>query len=100
MTTPRTPTGPAVVRSVRTPGRRGAWGAELSLSGRGIFLEHVLSGRPVVRQTMKALNPLLRPMMGGNIDRLTRKNIEAAELTIESETDLWLDIVKLFVARP
>lgn len=69
-------------------------------SGRGIFLEHVLSGKPVVRQTMKALNPLVRPMMGANIDRLTRRNIEAADLTVESETDLWLDIVKLFVVRP
>lgn len=69
-------------------------------SGRGIFLEHVLSGKPVVRQTMKALSPLVRPMMGANIDRLTRRNIEAAGLTIESETDLWLDIVKLFVVRP
>ena len=69
-------------------------------SGRGIFLEHVLSGKPGVHQTMKALNPLVRPVMGGNIDRVTRRNIEAAGLAIESETDLWLDIVKLFVARP
>ena len=68
-------------------------------AGRGIFLEHVLSDKPGVRQAMRVLNPLLRPMMGANIDRRTRENIEAAGLTVESETDLWLDIVKLFVVR-
>ncbi|MHB8867299.1 MAG: class I SAM-dependent methyltransferase [Thermoleophilia bacterium] len=68
-------------------------------AGRGVFLEHVLSGMPVVRQAMRTLSPLVRPMMGANIDRPTRTNIEAAGLTVESETDLWLDIVKLFVVR-
>ena len=68
-------------------------------TGRGVFLEHVLSGMPVVRQAMRTLSPLVRPMMGANIDRRTRTNIEAAGLTVEAETDLWLDIVKLFVVR-
>ncbi len=68
-------------------------------AGTAVFLEHVLSGTPVVRQAMRALSPLVRPMMGANIDRRTRTNIEAAGLTVESETDLWLDIVKLFVVR-
>lgn len=67
--------------------------------GTAVFLEHVLSGMPVVRPAMRALSPLVRPMMGANIDRQTRTNIEAAGLTVESETDLWLDIVKLFVVR-
>ena len=69
-------------------------------AGRGIFLEHVLSDTPGVRRAMRALNPLVRPVMGANIDRQTRYNIEAAGLTVESETDLWRDIVKLFVVRP
>lgn len=67
--------------------------------GRGIFLEHVLSGRQGVRQAMRTLNPVIRPMMGANINRETRKNIEAAGFKVESETNLWLDIVKLFVVR-
>ncbi len=68
-------------------------------AGKAVFLEHVLSDMPVVRPAMRALSPLVRPMMGANIDRRTRTNIEAAGLTVESETDLWLDIVKLFVVR-
>lgn len=38
--------------------------------------------------------------MGANIDRETRQNLEAAGFTVEAETDLWADIVKLFIARP
>jgi len=68
--------------------------------GRGYFLEHVLSERRGARQLMEAINPMVVRMMGANIDRRTRQNLERAGFTIESEEDLWLDIVKLYVARP
>ncbi len=65
-----------------------------------VFLKHVLSQRASVKHAMQALNPVVVRMMGANIDRNTRQNLERAGLLVESETDLWLDIVKLFVARP
>jgi ubiquinone/menaquinone biosynthesis C-methylase UbiE len=67
--------------------------------GRGYFLEHVLSHRPVLRQAMRAANPAVVRMMGANIDRTTKANLQQAGFEIVSERDLWLDIVKLFVAR-
>ncbi|MBU2602533.1 MAG: class I SAM-dependent methyltransferase [Actinobacteria bacterium] len=67
--------------------------------GRLLMLEHVLSMKPVLRQVMRAADPMVVRMMGANITRRTRNNIEAAGFLIEKETDLWLDIVKLFQAR-
>lgn len=48
---------------------------------------------------MRAANLLVVRMMGANIDRQTRENLESAGLVIGSETDLWLDVVKLFIVR-
>lgn len=67
--------------------------------GRAVLLEHVLSRRPVVRQLMHAANPMVLRMMGANINRETRRNLEAAGFRIITETDLWFDIVKLFVVQ-
>lgn len=67
--------------------------------GRLLMLEHVLSMKPVLGGVMRAANPLVVRMMGANMTRRTRNNIEAAGFLIEKETDLWLDIVKLFQAR-
>lgn len=67
--------------------------------GQVFLLEHVLSCRPGVRQMMNVANPLVRTVVGANINRRTRANLEAAGFEIEREEDLWLDIVKLFVAR-
>lgn len=67
--------------------------------GRAYLLEHVLSGRPGIKQVMDAANPLVKRMMGANINRRTRDNLEAAGLEVVQEEDLWMDIVKLFVAR-
>lgn len=49
---------------------------------------------------MRAANPVVVRMMGANINRPTRANLERAGFTVESETDLWLDVVKLFVVAP
>jgi len=72
----------------------------LKAEGRGYFLEHVLSERRGARRLMEAINPVIVRVMGANIDRRTRQNLERAGFTIEREEDLWLDIVKLYVARP
>lgn len=63
------------------------------------LLEHVLSQKRVIRQTMRALNPVVVRIHGANIDRETATNIRAAGFVLEQETNLWSDIVKLFVAR-
>ena len=68
--------------------------------GRLLMLEHVLSANPALSRIMRLANPILLRMMGANIHRRTRDNIEAAGFFIDEETDLWLDIVKLFQARP
>lgn len=67
--------------------------------GRLHMLEHVLSGVTGLRQFMHFLNPAVVRAMGANINRETRENILSAGFELESERDLWLDIVKLFVAR-
>jgi ubiquinone/menaquinone biosynthesis C-methylase UbiE len=71
----------------------------LKPQGRGYFLEHVLSRRPVLKQVMRAANPMVVHMMGANIDRRTRANLEKAGFDVVEERDLWLDIVKVFVGR-
>jgi len=67
--------------------------------GRLLMLEHVLSTNPLLSRAMRLANPMVLRMMGANIDRRTRESIEAAGFLVEEETDLWLDIVKLFKAR-
>lgn len=68
--------------------------------GRLYLLEHVLSQTSGLRRTMHLVNPVVVRMMGANIDRETKRNIETAGFCIEEERDLWLDIFKLFIARP
>lgn len=69
-------------------------------SGKLVMLEHVLSCKPVLRQAMRAANPLVRSIVGANINRQTRINLERAGFHIIEEHNLWLDIMKLFVASP
>ncbi|GEM_PF-5802614 len=63
------------------------------------MLEHVLSCRWGLRQAMNFINPLIRSAVGANINRETKANLEKAGFVV-AEEDLWLDIMKLFVARP
>lgn len=72
----------------------------LKPEGKLLLLEHVLSKRPVLRSLMKLMNPIMVRITGANINRVTVRNIQKAGFRIEEEKDLWLDIVKLIVARP
>lgn len=68
--------------------------------GRMFMLEHVLSGKRMLEPAMHAVDPMVVRMMGAHINRQTRRNLEAAGFVIEVEENLWLDIVKLFMAKP
>lgn len=71
----------------------------LKPNGRLIMLEHVLSSKRGIRQIMNLLNPLVVGVSGANINRETKANLEKAGFEVEEE-DLWLDILKLFIANP
>ncbi|WP_176226058.1 class I SAM-dependent methyltransferase [Candidatus Hakubella thermalkaliphila] len=72
----------------------------LKPEGKLLLLEHVLSERPVLRFLMKLMSPITVRITGANINRVTVRNIQKAGFRIEEEKNLWLDIVKLIVARP
>lgn len=69
-------------------------------TGRLVMLEHVLSCKFGLGQAMHLVNPIVRSIVGANINRETRSNLLRAYFKVVEEHDLWLDIMKLFVARP
>lgn len=79
--------GLAEVRRVLVPG------------GQLLLLEHMLTGKPVLRTLMHLLNPLIVRVMGANIDRETVENVRRAGFAALQVEDRWLDIVKLIEAR-
>jgi ubiquinone/menaquinone biosynthesis C-methylase UbiE len=66
----------------------------LKPGGQLLLLEHVLSHRPVIRQCMRLLNPMVVRMMGANIDRETIDTVSKAGFENLLVQDLWLDIFK------
>lgn len=67
--------------------------------GRLYMLEHVRSHKPVLRQLMDLLNPVVVRIGGANINRETRGNLEMAGFTVTPAEALWSDIFWLFVAE-
>jgi ubiquinone/menaquinone biosynthesis C-methylase UbiE len=67
--------------------------------GQLFLLEHVLSQRPVVRQLMRLMNPMVVRMMGANIDRETVENVRSAGYEDLQVDDLWLEIFKRIQAH-
>ena len=65
-----------------------------------LLMEHVRSNMPVVGRVMDFCNPLTVGLQGVNINRDTVENVERAGFHILEVEDLFLDIVKLIVARP
>jgi len=67
--------------------------------GQLLLMEHVLSERPVVRQLMQGLNPMVVRMMGANINRETVANVQMVGFQDLEVQDLWLQIFKAMEAR-
>lgn len=71
----------------------------LKPTGELLMIEHVLSSKPIVRQVMQLVNPLVVGAYGANINRETGRTLRDAGFKVR-EQDLWFDIVKFFRARP
>lgn len=72
----------------------------LKPGGRLLMIEHVRSEQPLVGEVMDLVNPVVRSVMGPNINRHTVDNVRKAGLKIESVVDLGFgDIFKLIVAH-
>ena len=67
--------------------------------GQLLLLEHVLSQRPLLRQLMRLMNPLVVRLMGANIDRDTVSNVRLAGFAELVERNLILDVFKRITAR-
>lgn len=63
------------------------------------MLEHVLSDRAGgLKQLMNLINPVAVRLSGAHINRQTKENLLKAGFSVEEE-NLWLDVLKLFIAR-
>ncbi|WP_366923962.1 class I SAM-dependent methyltransferase [Metallumcola ferriviriculae] len=69
-------------------------------AGQVLMLEHVRSCRPLLGPLMDIINPVVRSLIGTNINRDTQNNIRQAGLQIKSVTPLWSDILFLIEALP
>ena len=67
--------------------------------GYAVFLEHVRPGGRRLGALFDRLDPIVS-RTGPHINRRTVENIEAAGFTIQTEQNLFSDILKLIVARP
>lgn len=68
--------------------------------GKALFLEHVRSENRILGRFMDFLNPLIRSIVGANINRRTVENITKAGFEIISEENKGSHIVKKIKARP
>jgi ubiquinone/menaquinone biosynthesis C-methylase UbiE len=72
----------------------------LKPGGTVLFLEHVRSENRILGTIMDFLNPLIRSIVGANINRRTVENITKAGLEIISVENKGSHIVKKISARP
>lgn len=68
--------------------------------GKILFLEHMRSEMRVVGRLLDIINPVTVRLTGANVNRRTMDNLRAAGIEVVSVENLWLDILKLIVARP
>lgn len=66
--------------------------------GHLILLEHVRPGNPVLGRVFDTFNPVMKRLMGPEINRRTVENIRRAGWTITAEENLVSDVVKLVAA--
>lgn len=62
--------------------------------GNIIFLEHVRSRNRIIGFLMNLMNPVVVRIIGANINRDTVNNLKKAGLTVHTEENLMMDIVK------
>ncbi len=70
----------------------------LKPGGKIFSFEHVLSKNPIFALILKYMNEISTRLSGTRLDRDTGENIRKAGLKIESETNIYQDIVKAFVS--
>lgn len=68
--------------------------------GQVLMLEHMRSCKPLLGPLMDLLNPVVKSLIGTNINRDTVGNIRQAGLEIVKITPLWVDILLFIQARP
>jgi hypothetical protein len=71
----------------------------LVAGGQLLLIEHVLSQRPIVRELMQLMNPMVVRMIGANINRVTVENVRRAGFEEVQVGTLWLEIFKRIDAR-
>ena len=71
----------------------------LKPEGMALFLEHVRSEHEIIGIIMDILNPMVRAIIGPNINRRTVDNIQKAGLEITSIENKGMEIVKQIKAR-
>lgn len=62
--------------------------------GQIIMLEHVRSKNPLIGAFMDLLNPIVVRLVGANINRNTVENLKISGISVETEQNLMMDIVK------
>jgi ubiquinone/menaquinone biosynthesis C-methylase UbiE len=67
--------------------------------GQVIFLEHVLSAKPLLAWLMNLVNPLVVWLVGANINRNTVKNVQSCPFQWVHVEPTSGDIIKLIVAK-
>ncbi len=72
----------------------------LKPSGKLLMFEHVLSQNPVYALILKGMNLVTKRLSGTYLDRNTAANVEKAGFWIESNRNVYLDIVKTIEANP
>ncbi|MBI5427995.1 MAG: class I SAM-dependent methyltransferase [Nitrospinae bacterium] len=66
--------------------------------GRIFMFEHVLSKNPVYRLILEFMNVLTVRLSGTHLDRDTVENVRKAGWTVESDRNVYLDVVKAITA--
>ena len=72
----------------------------LKPNGFALFLEHVRSEKKFLGRVMDFFNPMVRSLIGPNINRRTVENIEKSGLKIISMHNKGSELVKHVIARP
>lgn len=71
----------------------------LKPGGRLLLFEHVLSEHPLHALNLRIMSLFTAALEGTHLDRNTVSNVRRAGFSIESEQNVYLDIVKAVVAR-